>query len=74
VRNEVVEIRRLSSGYWHARGHGPCNWAQWPVGVPLTDEHFFPEASRAFRAALERRSTTRINGRDARIQEGSHAE
>ena len=48
-----IEIKKLDSGYWHARGIGPCNWAQW-IG-PLTDDAFFPEASDEFRRALRRR-------------------
>ncbi len=48
----MVGIRLLSTGYFHARGVGPCEWAQWPVGEELADEHFFPEASGAFRREL----------------------
>ena len=30
---EVLIVKRLSSGVWHVRGRGICNWAQgyeWP--------------------------------------------
>jgi len=30
-----ITVTRLSSGYFHVRGEGPCNWAQpatWPCG------------------------------------------
>ena len=50
-----ITIRRLSTGWWHARGQGPCEWAQWPVGAPLRDEHFFAQASERFRRELDRR-------------------
>lgn len=48
----VVVLLLLETGYYHARGVGPCNWAQWPAGEPVRDEHFFPEASPGFRQAL----------------------
>jgi len=47
-----IHIKKLDTGYYHARGDGPCNWAQWPVGEPLSDEHFFPEAGEEFRQQL----------------------
>ena len=51
-----IEIRRLSSGYYHLRGRGPCNWTQ-PTVWPCTEETLrssaFPQASEAFlRACL----------------------
>lgn len=49
-----IEITVLSSGYYHARGDGPCNWAQWPIHDRLEDHHFFPEAGQRFRRALMR--------------------
>lgn len=27
----AISVRRLSSGYWHIRGVGPCNYAQPPI-------------------------------------------
>lgn len=49
---ERITITKLCTGYWHARGVGPTEWAQWPVGEPLTDDAFFVQASAAFRRAL----------------------
>jgi len=45
----VITIRLLDSGYWHARGIGPCSWAQWPVN---SAPEFFPGAGDRFRRAL----------------------
>jgi hypothetical protein len=44
-----VMLRRLSSGYWHARGRGPCEWAQ---GESLASMEPYVESSAAFRSAL----------------------
>ena len=52
-----VALRRLSTGVWHARGQGPCNWAQW--ADELEDGDFFPEASQEFRDALRQIWETR---------------
>lgn len=53
----LVEVRRLSSGYWHIRGNGPCEWAQvptWPCDETTLRAGAFPEASEVFiRATLE---------------------
>lgn len=51
-----LTITRLSSGYWHIRGAGPCNWAQ-PPTMPCSEEvlrsHASPEAGEQFlRAAI----------------------
>jgi hypothetical protein len=47
-----VTIRRLSTGYYHIRGRGPCEWAQPPGAPPYTvgylRAHAFPEASEDF--------------------------
>ena len=51
----TIHIQTLPTGYYRAQGHGPCEWAQWPAGEPLREEHFFPEASRSFREALRDR-------------------
>ena len=53
----TLDIRRLSSGYTHIRGNGPCEWAQvsyWPCGDEELTAGCFPEASNAFRVALFR--------------------
>lgn len=57
-----IVIRELTTGYWHARGNGPCNWAQWPTGTVLTDDAFFPEAGLVFRAALTAHARTALSG------------
>lgn len=51
-----ITVTRLSSGFYHVRGVGPCNWAQ-PTTWPCAEEELrrcaFPEASEAFiRVAL----------------------
>ena len=46
-----ISIEQLSSGYWHIRGVGPCNWSQpesWPCTKAELWEHAFPEASSEF--------------------------
>ena len=46
-----LTMRRLSSGYWHIRGIGPCNWSQppvWPCDEATLREHAFPQASDEF--------------------------
>lgn len=48
----MLRITRLSSGYWHIRGTGPCEWAQpkdWPDAARLIEASIFPEASTKFR-------------------------
>ena len=50
-----LTIKQLESGYWHVRGTGPCNWAQfllWPRDIETARRAAFPEASDAFCAAL----------------------
>jgi hypothetical protein len=49
-----ITITALPSGYWHARGTSPCEWAQWPFGEPLTDAHFFAQAGEKFRRELQK--------------------
>lgn len=49
-----IAIKELPSGYLHARGKGPCEWAQWPKDRTVEEGDFFPEASEQFRAALRR--------------------
>ena len=46
-----MDIHRLSSGYWHIRGQGPCNWIQtphWPCDEEVIRNHAFPQASEKF--------------------------
>ena len=47
-----IRVKRLSTGYWHARGNGPCEWAQWSVTGALTEDAFFAQASDRFRKVL----------------------
>jgi hypothetical protein len=47
----MIEVKRLSSGYFYIRGDGPCNWAQpptWPCSEETLRAHAFPEASEEF--------------------------
>lgn len=49
--SRMIEAKRLSSGYWHISGIGPCNWAQppeWPCDEKTLREHTFPWASEDF--------------------------
>lgn len=46
-----ITITKLSTGYYHVRGDGPCNWAQlphWPATEQEIRKHAFPEASETF--------------------------
>lgn len=46
-----IDVKRLDSGHWHVRGHGPCNWAQppvWPCDEKTLRDNAFPEASDVF--------------------------
>ncbi len=56
----MIRARKLSSGYWHVRGTGPCNWSQppyWPCDDKTLRKHAFPEAGECF--LLEAISTAR---------------
>lgn len=47
----MVTVKRLSSGFFHIRGRGPCNWSQpphWPCSEAELRAHAFPEASEEF--------------------------
>lgn len=47
----MLTVTRLSTGYWHIRGKGPCNWAQcerWPTTKEAVRAAAFPEASETF--------------------------
>lgn len=46
-----ITTERLSSGYWHIRGDGPCNFAQpetWPCSEQSLRDASFPEACEEF--------------------------
>lgn len=46
-----MKARELSSGYWHLRGTGPCNWAQpptWPCDEITLRAYAFAQANEAF--------------------------
>ena len=50
-----IKISKLSTGYVHIRGQGPCNWTQpphWPCTEQEIREHAFPEASENFLRAV----------------------
>ena len=53
----MIDVRRLASGYYHVRGNGPCEWAQpprWPCDEDTLRAHAFPQASEQFiRAAMK---------------------
>jgi len=54
---EVFTVRKLSSGYYHIRGVGVCNWAQpshWPCHEDTLRASAFPEASEDFLRAVQR--------------------
>lgn len=59
-----LTIRRLSSGWWHVRGRGLCNWAQVP-SWPCTDDDLtagtFEEAGDSFRRTLRRARDRAMN-------------
>lgn len=46
-----MQIIKLTSGYWHLRGDGLCNWTQppyWPCDEKTLRDHAFPQASEKF--------------------------
>lgn len=53
----IITVRRLSGGYYHIRGKGPCNWAQpdhWPCSEQELRSSAFQDPSDEFiRAAME---------------------
>lgn len=52
-----IEVTQLSSGYYHVRGRGPCNYSQppyWPADKETLRQHAHPEASEAFLEAAGR--------------------
>jgi len=47
----LIIVKKLTTGYWHLRGYGICNWAQpptWPCDEETLRAHAFPEASEQF--------------------------
>jgi hypothetical protein len=47
----ILTTKQLSSGYWHIRGVGPCNWTQpshWPCSEEMIRSSAHPEASEDF--------------------------
>lgn len=54
---DSIKVKRLSSGWWHLRGNGPCNWAQppyWPCSEDVLRASAFAQASESFiRAAMK---------------------
>ena len=47
----MIRLKQLSTGHWHIRGDGPCNWAQvpnWPTTADELRKHAFPGASTQF--------------------------
>jgi hypothetical protein len=57
TREPTITVQKLSSGYYHVRGDGPCEWSQpphWPCSEDVLRTHAFPEASERFiQSALE---------------------
>lgn len=54
-----ITVKQLSSGWWHIRGEGPCNWAQpphWPCDEETLRAHTFGEAGERFVQAALRAS------------------
>lgn len=52
-----IHVKRLSSGYWHIRGDGPCNWTQpptWPCDEETIRAHACLEAGERFLQAVIR--------------------
>ena len=46
-----LTVKQLSSGRYHIRGEGPCNWTQpqhWPTTPEKIRAAAFPEASEEF--------------------------
>lgn len=65
-QHETFTVKRLSSGYVHLRGVGPCNWAQpqnWPCSDDELEAAFFHEAGEPFRRAV-RAENARLRGDD----------
>ena len=59
----ITSIDRMSSGYWHIRGRGPCNWCQppeFPCSEEIIREHSFPEASEEFIRAVVDEANRRL--------------
>ncbi len=68
-----IDIKKLSSGYYHIRGRGPCNWTQvphWPCDEQTIREHCFPQVSEEFIAACVKASikTEKAQNEQIRLQ------
>lgn len=51
MKKQATTVTKLPSGFYHVRGHGPCNWAQppnWPCSENDLREYAFPQASEEF--------------------------
>ena len=63
MTGQRLTIKKLTSGYWHIRGEGPCNWAQppcWPCSDETLEASFFPEAGEEFRRDVQRANEAAI--------------
>jgi hypothetical protein len=49
-----ISITRLPTNHWLAGGQRLNDWAQWQIGQPLRDEHFFVGVSDEFRRELRK--------------------
>lgn len=66
----AISIKRLSSGYWLVRGHGPCNYSQpphWPTDAETLRRHAHPEAGPQFLAEAARKSKEVRDEIDAKL-------
>ncbi len=51
MAERITGLKQISTGWYHIRGIGPCNWVQtpeWPATEAVIREHAFPEASEEF--------------------------
>ena len=51
MAGRITGLKQISTGWYHIRGIGPCNWVQtpeWPATEAVIREHAFPEASEEF--------------------------
>ena len=58
-----MTIKRLSSGFYHIRGNGPCEWTQppdWPCSEQVIRKHSFPQASESFIQAAIKESNLKF--------------
>lgn len=67
--SDDVDVKQLSSGWFHIRGFGPCEWSQpptWPCSEDEIRRHAFPQASERFIHAA-----CRLANRDADDEESA---